>query len=212
MKTQNKESIMKSLDVKGCAVATGAIVFMFVLFMLAARVQGMDNSMVWGSSLYEDPKASRVGDLVTVLIMEDSKAKQVTGTERGKTASVGVATDGVLADLPQLSGKGETYYKGDLATNRTTSVKATVTAMVTGIQPNGNLQIEGGKHTTVNGEQLEVTVTGLVRPVDIQPGNMVSSDYLANSNIVYKGVKEKGFWRVCSSVLTFPFRLLEPLF
>jgi flagellar L-ring protein precursor FlgH len=199
------------MDVKGCVIATGAIVFMFVFFMLAARVQGVENN-VWGSSLYEDPKASRVGDLVTVLIMEASKAEQVSGTERGKTASVGVTSDGVLADLPQLSGKGESYYKGDLSTNRTTSVKATVTAMVTGIQPNGNLQVEGSKHTTVNGEQLEVTVAGVVRPVDIQPGNVVSSDYLANSNIVYKGVKEKGFWRMWASVLTFPFRLLEPLF
>jgi flagellar L-ring protein precursor FlgH len=203
---------MKNIDIKGCAACGSAIVLMFLFFSLAARVHGAENSADWGSLLYSDPKASRVGDLVTVLIYENSKALQESGTERGKTASAGLTADGVLADLPQFSGKGETYYKGDLATNRTTSVKATVTATVTSIYPNGNLQIEGSKHAVVNGEQLEVTVTGVVRPMDIQIGNLVSSDYLADSKIVYKGVKEKGFWRMWTNILTFPFRLLEPLF
>jgi flagellar L-ring protein precursor FlgH len=203
---------MKNVDIKGGMLAFGTIVFTFLLFLCIQEVRAAGNDMVWGGSLYQDPKASRIGDLLTVLIMEDSKASQASTTERGKQAGVDFTSSGALDKLPQLSANGQTSYKGDLKTNRTTAVKATVTATVTSIYPNGNLLIEGQKNATVNGEILEVSVKGVVRPMDIQSGNVINSDYIADSHIVYKGVKEKGFWSAWAKVLTFPFRLLEPLF
>lgn len=203
---------MKDLDVKGGVLALSTIVIMFLLCLFLAQAHAAENDMVWGSSLYQDPKASRIGDLVTVLIVEDSKAAQVSSTERGKQAGVAFTSSDALGDLPQFSAKGQTSYQGDLTTKRTTAVKATVTATVTSIYPNGNLFIEGKKQATVNGENLEVSVSGVVRPVDVRPGNMISSDYIADSHITYKGVKEKGFWSMWTKIITFPFRLLEPLF
>lgn len=199
-------------DIKGCLVCLGSIIMLFILVLAFGRTMGADESVVWGMSLYEDPKASRIGDLVTVMVLEDSKAEQASLTERGRQASLGMTNTGLLSKIPGFSGKGETDYKGDLTTSRSTEVKATVTAMVTGIYPNGNLQIEGSKSAVVNGERLEVTVSGIIRPLDIQPGNVITSNYMANSNIEYKGLKKKGFWRTWTSILTFPFRLLEPLF
>ena len=203
---------MNKRDIKGCLMCLGSIVGLFILVLSLGRVSGAEDNLVWGSSLYQDPKASRIGDLVTVMIVEDSKSEQASLTERGKEAALGASSTGLLSRIPGFSAKGETDYKGDLTTARTTEVKATVTAMVTGIYPNGNLQIEGSKHAVVNGERLEVTISGVIRPLDIQPGNVITSNYMANSNIEYKGIKKKGFWRTWTSILTFPFRLLEPLF
>ena len=202
----------RKIDIKGCLYCLSLIVLLFVVMSLLSNIYGQENDMVWGASLYEDPKASRIGDLVTILIVEDSKAEQSYATARGKEANLAASTTGALDRIPPFSAQGMTEYKGDLSTTRATEVKATLTAMVTSIYPNGNLFVEGTKNTKVNGERMEVSVTGIIRPLDIQVGNIITSDYIANSNIEYKGMKKKGFWKIWKKIVTFPFRLLEPLF
>ena len=64
---------------------------------------------------------------------------------------------------------------------------ATVTAVVTQVLPNGNLVIEGSREVTVNNEQELIVLSGVVRPKDISPGNVVLSTALGNGQIAYYG-------------------------
>ena len=72
-------------------------------------------------------------------------------------------------------------------TKRSGAVTAYVSARVTGISSNGNLMIAGFREVTVNNEQQVITLTGVVRPKDITPDNVVLSTYVADARIVYSG-------------------------
>lgn len=210
--------MQRQIDLAGCIACMSVVLALFLVFTGIDKAYGSQENNRWGASLYQDAKASNIGDLVTIFIIEDSKAEQNVATQRGKEAGAGVNVTGklgssrLLGRVSPFTAGGNSDYTSDLSTSRTTEVKATVTALVTNIYPNGNLFIEGTKNAEVNGERLEVTVTGIVRPSDIRAGNVITSDKIANSNIVYKGTKKKGFWRTVGAIATFPFRLFEPLF
>ena len=62
-----------------------------------------------------------------------------------------------------------------------------MSARVTGIAANGNLMIAGFREVTVNNEQQLIALTGVVRPKDVTPDNVVLSTYVADARIAYSG-------------------------
>ena len=64
---------------------------------------------------------------------------------------------------------------------------ATIAVRVTKVLDNGNLVIEGTKVVEVNDEKGLIKVTGIVRPRDIQPNNMIYSSSIADAQITYSG-------------------------
>ncbi len=140
-------------------------------------------------SMYEDRKAKREGDLVTVIIMEQAQARQTAGTSTGKDSEVSVGPGvGVLADLiPLLKVGGGDSFKADGSTARGGSLTARLTTRVVEKMPNDTMRIEGRQKIVINGEEQEIVISGIIRNRDVAPDNTVLSTFVADAEIAFLG-------------------------
>jgi len=145
------------------------------------------------SFLFSDFKAGRMGDVVTVRIVESSKGNKNASTKTEKDSSLSTSISaffGMPSDkLSQASVGAETSEKhdGSGSTSRSSELTAVITARVIDVMPNGNLVIDGRREVVVNNETQLLYVTGIVRPEDIGPNNTVLSSYIADAKITYTG-------------------------
>ncbi len=157
-----------------------------------------DNSPL--SELFINPKARRVGDIVTVKIVESSKATNKATTNTGRNSSISAGIDSFLGleqDYPStrsfFSPFGEvkadfgSSFKGDGATSRSGDLTAYITARVTEVLPNGNLHIMGSREVAINNEKQFITLSGIVRSRDISQDNVILSTYISDARIAYSG-------------------------
>lgn len=144
--------------------------------------------------LTRELRASRVNDVVTVLVneQESGTATGATKTSRASAASASITAlggtmkaGGPWANLANLSGNSSLNGAG--STSRNVTLSTTLTARVTHVLPNGYLVIEGSKDVQVNSEHQTVTVRGVVRPADLSTANVVLSDHLAQTEIRLNG-------------------------
>lgn len=162
-----------------------------------------------GSSLFEDTKAKRVNDLVTINIVESlsGSGKADTETSRNSTADfelakfLGMNKDFnlhnafLLKDMykgtnifePTIQGSGKSSFKGEGDTNREGELQATITAKVVEVMPNGNFILESRKELTINNEKQILILRGMVRPDDISTDNIVLSTKIADARVYYVG-------------------------
>lgn len=140
-------------------------------------------------SMFEDQKAKRPGDLVTVIIVEQAQARQTASTSTGKDSEVSVGPGmGVLADLiPLLRVGGGDSFAADGSTTRGGSLTANITTRVMEVLPNNTMRIEGTQKITINGEEQEIVITGLVRSQDVAPDNTILSTFVADAEIAFLG-------------------------
>lgn len=150
-------------------------------------------------SIFEDSKASRVGDTVIVDIVENSSSSMDVNTESGRKTQmdIGLPTLNLLGDKKIFgAGVGETKlvgtdfnntFEGEGKSDRSGQVTASIAARVTEVLPNGNLSVFGRRAMKVNTEIQYITVSGVVRPQDISSANRIKSTYLADSRIEYYG-------------------------
>lgn len=162
-----------------------------VILLLVGVVPTFANSLYPTNqpSMYEDRKAKREGDLVTVIIMEQAQAKQSAGTATGKGSEVSVGPGvGVLADLiPLLKIGGGDNFKADGSTARGGSLTARLTTKVVETMPNGTMRIEGRQKIVINEEEQEIVISGIVRNRDIAPDNTILSTFVADAEIAFLG-------------------------
>jgi len=149
---------------------------------------------LYGNNLYTDKKGKKVGDVVTVLILEAAKAGSDTRTDTEKKNSLNVGQEKssgskLFSWLPSfgVSGSADMSYGGKGATARNGELKATVTARITEVLDNGNLLIEGSKLVAINSEEEILEVSGTIRADDINPDNTVYSYKIAEAVIRYSG-------------------------
>jgi flagellar L-ring protein precursor FlgH len=147
-----------------------------------------------GTDLYRDPRARRVGDVMTVVISMQDKAKLDNNTNRSRDSQVKFGLDWLM-DVAGWSDKGQTtanltsntQTQGIGKIDRTEDIKLSVAAIVTDVLPNGNLMISGSQEVRVNAELRVLNVGGLVRPRDISRGNTISYEKIAEARISYGG-------------------------
>lgn len=157
------------------------------------------------TNLYEDNRARRVGDIVLVKVVENSKSKSKADTttdktstsEYGVSAAFGRASINPIAGIagpsggvginPMLSTNSSSGLKATGETKRENFVTATVAARVLQVLPGGVLQLEGAREIRVNEETQYMVVSGLVRASDVAGDNSVESTQLADSRISYYG-------------------------
>lgn len=146
------------------------------------------------SNLGLDLRASRVDDLVTILVNEtfSAVANGDVKTQRQATAQSNIAqlagvtkATGPLANL--LKSNTQTQLQGTGETSRGAVLTANMSARVTHVLPNGYLVVEGTKRVQVSSENQVVTVRGVIRPVDLDPTNSISSNRIAQMEIQVNG-------------------------
>lgn len=142
-------------------------------------------------SLYGNkPRSFQVGDLITVVIVEQAKATQEAKSSSEEKGSVNAGPgSGFLSRLlPESFGADwGNSSEGKGSTTRGGSLQGKITVQVTGVNPNGILAIEGRQVIKVNNEDQILKITGMVRSEDVSIDNMTLSSNIANAVIEYQG-------------------------
>jgi flagellar L-ring protein precursor FlgH len=137
--------------------------------------------------MFADNKASKVGDIVTVHVLENTTAlnKADTSDQTATDNSVLLDTGALTPTQIRLAGGRKSAGKG--TTGRSDQFSSTVSCVVLEVMPNGNMVIEGQRRMGINKEQQYIFVHGTVRPSDITFNNSVLSSKMADLDIVYNG-------------------------
>ncbi|HEY4345107.1 MAG TPA: flagellar basal body L-ring protein FlgH [Parvibaculum sp.] len=152
-------------------------------------------------AFFRDQRASKVGDILTVIINIADSAKVDNATKRSRANSETAALPNflglesklknVLPDavdptaLVDASSGGSSAGTGSV--DRKESVELTIAGVVTQVLPNGNLVIEGRQEVRVNFEVRELLIAGIVRPEDISNTNTILHTQIAEARISYGG-------------------------
>lgn len=144
--------------------------------------------------LYEDRTARRVGDIVTVVLEEETDASKEAETNIDKDSSLSMPVPTLLGQVPTYRGEPisfevdtEREFEGSGDSSQSNELSGTLSATVIRVEPNGNLVIQGQKRLTLNQGDEYVTITGVVRPEDVGADNTVSSTRVASARISYTG-------------------------
>jgi flagellar L-ring protein FlgH len=152
-----------------------------------------------GVDLFSDRKARRVGDILTVVLQENTVSKKTSsvGVKKASEVTVPEAAGGagtLLGDNISLGGIGlgtnlstDRNFKGAADAGQSNNLVGDVAVSVVNIWPNGTLEIRGEKWITLNRGDEFIRISGLVRPEDVSPDNTVLSTKVANSRIAYAG-------------------------
>lgn len=145
--------------------------------------------------LFEDIKARRVGDTITVILEEATNASKSASTNASKQT-------GYDTPVPTIFGKGVTKdgrdvlvmdvdngfdFAGSGDSAQSNSLTGSITVTVVSVMTNGNLKVRGEKLLTLNQGSEIVRVSGIVRPTDISPQNSIRSTQIASAQITYSG-------------------------
>ena len=176
--------------------------------------------------LFIDHKARQVGDVVTVQIVESSSASKNASTKTSRDSSIEAGVDSILglpSNLgvknflnsgqplsPNIKGGLKSDFSGSGTTSRSGRITATISAEVVEVLPNNNLKIFGHREIKVNRENQIITISGIVRPQDIDESNSVKSTSLAEAQIKYFGDgdiadKQRPGWLARFFELVWPF-------
>jgi flagellar L-ring protein precursor FlgH len=152
-------------------------------------------------SFFRDPRAQKVGDLITVQIDIGDKAKIANTSTRTTTASEKANAANLFGLESRLKGflpakvdptnlvnlGSDSNNTGTGTVDRSESITLTVAAVVTQMLPNGNLVIQGQQEVRVNNEVRVLQVSGIVRPEDISNANTIQHTQIAEARISYGG-------------------------
>ena len=146
-------------------------------------------------ALFENSVARRVGDTLTIKLNENTNATKSSSTTTSKNTSVdmpGVTIAGrpVTANgTPILNAQvdNKTSFDGSGDSSQSNRLVGDITVTVAQRLPNGNLLVRGQKWITINQGREYVRIQGIVRPIDIDPDNSISSLKVADAQIGYGG-------------------------
>jgi flagellar L-ring protein precursor FlgH len=153
--------------------------------------------------LYEDLRAMRVGDILTIKIVENHKGSKSAETSAERDSTIHnsltggafgyIGIPGIRLGAEATRGLGidasaANKFGGKGATNRQGTLTGTISVIVTEVLPNGDLRMEGRREVTVNSEKQLMTIGGIVRRVDVDTKNTVLSSSIADAKIVYSGL------------------------
>lgn len=180
---------------KACLI----IVFMLIV-LINSRAAPDSSAAGWSMAerLYGDQKARRIGDLLTVIIEEKSSVSKAASSQSSKSSSlsgsaslgrpridarVGAWTNAVM---PEWNLQTSRDFSGGGNLSNEDSLTSTMTARVVDVLPNGNLVIEGRRSVHMQEENVQVILTGVIRPRDINSENVIYSSHVADASIRYK--------------------------
>jgi len=155
------------------------------------------------ASLYEDVKARRLNDIITINVSESISGSGTADTSASRSSTADASVSSLLGvplnlGLGNLFGNGNTFtpgvsgsmkddFKGSGATTRAGTLIGTITAKVVEVMPNGTLAIESRKEITINNEKQILILQGMIRPDDVANDNTVASGRVADARVFFVG-------------------------
>ena len=163
--------------------------FVILSFSLGAATSSLAGDLYTHNSwpsLAADRTAEKIGDSLTVLIQENSQASGSSQNTRESGAGVSGQSQG-LKRSGQLNLSGDYNYSTNGQNGRTGQLVATISVVVDGVLPNGDLHVTGNQLININGEKTQIHLTGRVRRSDVSSNDTVVSTSLADATIIYGG-------------------------
>lgn len=174
-------------------------IFTSVFLFGAALIAKADS--LWTSptnsekSMYADRKASRKGDILTVVIAESVAQSSSQSKKSGKSSSVDASVTSFLfpssglgkhkGELPVTGLSAKNDFSGSGQISNTQSLTGRAAVLVSDVLPNGNLVIEGARVITFSGETQYVVLHGIVRDDDVTSSNTVDSTNIADVRVEF---------------------------
>jgi flagellar L-ring protein FlgH len=154
------------------------------------------------NGLVADNRAGNIGDVVTISITESNKASEIANTSTSRDSGVKVGITSLFGlSFPMkafadkeanvdtaLEGTVGNVSEGQGKTERQSVFTSYLTARVIQVLPNQNLMIQGQRQMRINNETEVVTLTGIIRPQDIDRNNVVPSTKVAEARVLISGV------------------------
>lgn len=151
----------------------------------------------YSRSIFEDRRANRVGDIITIILSERTQSSKTADTEITKENDISFNEGVILGDTLSMGDYSlqtniaqNRESTGEAASDQSNSLSGNIAVTVAEILPNGLMMVRGEKWMTLNRGEEFIRVRGLVRPEDVQPDNTVLSTRLADARISYSGTGE----------------------
>jgi flagellar L-ring protein precursor FlgH len=173
----------------------------YLLGLAAITIGSVRADSLWATlggehlSMFADRKASRVGDIVTVVVSEAAAASSTQNKQSSRTSTTNdtvgqfifpPAVSGLgthAGALPSLQLSGASNYAGGGQITNSQSVTSTAAVLVTDVLPNGNMVIEGVRLVTFSGESQYIVLHGIIRPDDISSTDTINSTSIAQARV-----------------------------
>lgn len=151
-------------------------------------------------NLFNDSRAHRVGDIITIKLVEkfNAKKKDEASYDKSTNADFGVSSPfrvrggGVIGSVASpfenigIGYGSNSNFKGKSDVKQDSSVNGFVAVTVIEVIPNGNLVVRGEKWITLHDGDEKIQFAGIIRPQDIEPDNTIASTKVADVRMVYK--------------------------
>ena len=162
-----------------------------IMFTLSFSIVAQDMRVNSFSSLFSDHKANRVGDAITIVVIESSQASNDARTAASRDSDIGGNFAGNAMGQPLPGGEmalGTTNnFDGRGSTTTSGSFKTKISATIDTVFSNGNMRISGRRKISINGEEQVISISGIVRVSDIQADNSVLSYNISDAQIILEG-------------------------
>ncbi len=146
------------------------------------------------NSIYSDIKAHRVGDLITVQLVESTSANKNANSQQSKDSSLGMDALKIGGTPVTINGYDTSVdlgannsFKGQSKAAQSNSLQGNISVSVIKVLPNGNLMVRGEKWVMLNNGNEYIRVTGVVRSEDVNADNPVLYQRVGNARIQYGG-------------------------
>lgn len=147
-----------------------------------------------GIELFNDARAHRVGDILTITLVESTQASKTASTSTSKKDASTVSAPSILGHTLKVAGQtadtnlnANRAFDGSGDSSQSNQLNGSITVTVAQRLSNGNLQVRGEKMLTINQGQELIRISGIVRPQDILQDNSVPSTRVADAQIGYTG-------------------------
>ncbi len=152
-----------------------------------------DGSLIQGAgllTLFQDRRAYDVGDILTVILEEETQSNKRANTGVKKQSEFGANYNGSFTNST-LNGSlgigGDRNFSGSANSSQQNTLTGAITVTVAEVLPTGALRIKGEKWIKLNQGDEYVRLTGLIRVEDVDQGNRISSQRIADARIAYAG-------------------------
>lgn len=152
-----------------------------------------------GISLWEDKRARRIGDIITVYLDEKTMSSKSNKTEIDKEDKLNMNVNALMGTQPNFRLPGVTdnpltlntstsnkrEFSGDAGSDQSNRLVGQISVTVADVLSNGVLVVRGEKWMTFSQGDEFIRIEGLLRPSDITPQNTVISSRLADARLTY---------------------------